>query len=65
MSILLRKIARHVAQQVASHPQAKQKAIEAAHTVADEAKQIAKEPDRAYAAGKAVRRAFDSFLSKR
>jgi hypothetical protein len=65
MSLLLRKIARRVAQTVASDPQAKQKALEAAHAVADEAKQIAKEPDRAYAAGRAVRRAFESFLNNR
>ena len=65
MSMLLRQIARYVAQKAASDPEAKEKAIKAAQVVADEAKHIAKEDDRAYATGRAVRRAFDRLLSDR
>ena len=63
MSMLLRKIARYAAQKVASNPEAKEIAVKAARSVAEEAKQIAKEEDRARAAGKAVRRAYNKFLS--
>ena len=63
MSMLLRKIARYAAQKVASNPEAKEMAVKAARGVAEEAKQIAKEDDRARAAGKAVRRAYNKFLS--
>ncbi|HSM19441.1 MAG TPA: hypothetical protein VK844_03615 [Hyphomicrobiales bacterium] len=65
MSIWLRQIARYVAQKAASDPQAREKALKAARQVAGEAKKIAKEKDRAYAAGKAVRRAFNKFQSDR
>ncbi len=65
MSMLLRHITRYVTQKIASDPQAKEKAIKVAHGVVDEAKQIAKQEDRAYAAGRAVRRAFDKLLSDR
>ena len=65
MSMLLRQIARYAAQKVASDPVAKEKAIKAAHAVADQAKQIAKEDDRAFAAGQACRRAFDKLLSNK
>lgn len=65
MSIFLRQIVRRVAQKVASDPEAKEKAVKTARRVVDEAKQIAKEEDRAYAAGKAVRRALNRFRSNR
>ena len=65
MSMMLRQIARYVTQKAASDPEAKEKAIKAAHVVVDEAKQIAKQDDRAYAAGRAVRRAFNKLLSGR
>ena len=65
MSILLRKIARYAAQKVASSPEAKEMAIKAARGVVQETKQIAREDDRAYAAGKAVRRAYNKFLNNR
>ena len=65
MSMLFRQIARYVAQKVASDPEAKDKALKAARVAVDEAKQIASEKDRAYAAGKACRRAFDSLLNNR
>ena len=65
MSILLRKIARYAAQKVASSPEAKEMAIKAARGVVQETKQIAREDDRAHAAGKAVRRAYNKFLNNR
>ena len=65
MSVLLRQIARYVAQKAASDPEAREKAIKAARGVVVEATQIAKEDDRAYAAGRAFRRAFDKLQSNR
>lgn len=58
MSILLRKFARYVAQKAASDPESRDKAIKAALGVVAETKQIAKENDRAYAVGRALRRAL-------
>ena len=65
MSMLLRKIARYAAQKAASSPEAKEMAVKAARGVVQETKQIVKEDDRAYAAGKAVRRAYNRFLNER
>ncbi len=65
MSVLLRQIARYVAQRAASDPEARAKAVKAARGVAEEAKQIAKEDDRAYAAGRAFRRAFHKLQRNR
>ncbi len=65
MSVLLRRIARYVAQKGASDPEAREKVVKAARGVVEEAKRIAKEDDRAYAAGRAFRRAFDKFQSNR
>ena len=56
MSILLRKFARYVAQKAASDPESRDKALKVALGVFAETKQIAKENDRAYAAGRALRR---------
>ena len=58
MSLLLRKLAQYVAQKAASDPEAREKALKAARVVVDEARKIAKEDDRAYAAGRAFRRAL-------
>ena len=63
--MLLRQIARYVAQKAASNPEMREKALKAARGVAEEARQVAKEDDRAYAAGRAFRRAFDKLASKR
>ena len=63
--MLMRKIARYTAQKVASNPEAKEMAVKVARSVVEESKQIAKEDDRARAAGKAVRRAYKKFLSNR
>ena len=65
MSVLLRKIARYVAQKAASNPEARENVVKAARGVVEEAKQIAKEDGRAYAAGRAFRRAFDKLQSNR
>jgi len=65
MSYLLSKIARYVAQKVASDPRARDKMLKVAHSVASETKQIAKEDDRAYAAGRAVRRALKKSQNNR
>ena len=65
MSVLLRKIVRYVAQKAASDPGAREKVVKAARVVAEEAKQITKGNDRAYAAGRAFRRAFDKLQGNR
>lgn len=59
MSILFRQLTRYVTQKVASDPRAREMATKAARGVLEEAKQIVKEDDRAYAAGRAVRRALN------
>jgi hypothetical protein len=59
MSFFLRHIARYAAQKLASDPRAKEKLAKAARVVAGEAKQIAREEDRARAAGRALRRAIN------
>ena len=65
MSVLLRQFARYVAQKTASDPEAREKVAKAARGVVEGAKQIAKEENRAYAAGRAFRRAFDKLRSNR
>jgi hypothetical protein len=59
MSVMLRQIARYVVRKVASNPVAREKAAKIARGVVAEAKQIAKKKNRAYAAGRAVRRALN------
>ena len=65
MSVLLRQIARYVAQKATSSPEAKELAVKVARAVVEETKQISKEDDRAYAAGQACRRAYKNLLSNR
>ena len=65
MSLLLRKIAHYVAQKAASDPEAREKILNVARGAAGEAKKIAKENDRAYAAGKALRRALNKSQNNR
>ena len=60
MSLPLRQFARYLAQKAASNPVVREKAAKVAHGIVEEAKQIAKEDDRAFAAGKALRRVFDT-----
>ncbi len=65
MPVPLRQIGRYLAQKAASDPGAREKVVKVARGVFVEAKQIAKEDDRAYAAGRAFRRAFDKLQSNR
>ena len=65
MSVLLSKIARYIVQRAASDPQAREKAKKVALGVVAETKQIAGEKDRAYAAGRALRRAIQKSQDKR
>lgn len=65
MSVLLRQITRYVAQKAASNPEVRERAVKIGRGVVEEAKQIAKEDDRAYAAGRAFRRAFDKLPNNR
>ncbi len=65
MSFLLRHIARYAAQKLASDPQVREKAAKAARVVVGKARQIAREPDRARAAGRAVRRALNKLQGGR
>lgn len=61
MSFLLRNLVRFAARKVAKDPEMRARATRAARTLAQEARQIAGEEDRARAAGRAVRRALDKF----
>lgn len=65
MSLLLRKLARFAAQKAASDPETRDKVVKAAGSVLEEVQQIAREDDRAYAAGKAFRRAFEKLKQDR
>ncbi len=65
MAFILRHIVRYAAQKIASNPQAREAAAKAARVVVDEAKQIAREEDRARAAGRAVRRALNKLQGDR
>ena len=59
MSFILRNMARYAAQKLASDPWVRKKAAEVASVVVNEASQIAREEDRARAAGRALRRAMN------
>ncbi len=59
MSVLLKKVAFYLGRKAAASPVVREKVAKATQGVVEEAKQIAKEEDRAYAAGKAFRRVFD------
>ena len=65
MSLFFRHIARYAAQRLASDPEAREKTVKTARVLVDEAKQIARDEDRARAAGRAVRRAIDKLQGNR
>jgi hypothetical protein len=65
MSFLLRHIARYAAQQLASDPRAREKAVKAARVVVGKARQITRGEDRAHAAGRALRRALNKLQGDR
>ena len=64
MSFLLRNLARYAAQKLASNPQVKETAAKAGRVVVDEAKEIAGKEDKAFAAGRAVRRAMNKMQGR-
>ncbi len=59
MSLLLRNLARYAAQKLTSNPRVRETAAKAARVAVDEAKDIARKEDKAFAAGRAVRRAMN------
>ena len=65
MAFLLRNIARYAAQKLASNPQVRETAAKAARVAVDEARQIARKEDKAFAAGRAVRRALNKLQGDR
>ena len=65
MSLLLRHLARYVAQKAAQDPETREKVIKAARGVAKEVQKIAEQDDRAYAAGRAFRRALNRLNSRK
>jgi len=65
MSPFLRHIGRYAAQKLASDPRAREKAAKVASVVVGEARQIAREEDRARAAGRALRRAMNKLQGNR
>ncbi len=65
MSFFLRNIGRYAAQKLASDPRAREKAAKVASAVVNEVSQIAREEDRARAAGRAVRRAMNKLRGVR
>ena len=65
MSILFRHIARYAAQKLAANPRVRETAAKAARVIVDEARQIAREEDRARAAGRALRRVMNKMRGDR
>ena len=64
MDLFLKTIARMAAQKLATDPVAREQAVRAARSVTEEAKKIAAEDNKAYAAGRSVRRALNKFQGK-
>ncbi len=65
MSFLLRHIARYATQKLAADPRVRETAAKAARVVVDETRQIAREEDRARAAGRALRRVMNKMRGDR
>lgn len=65
MSLLMRHIARYVVQKAASDPEVREKMVKAARGVVAETKQIAKEDNRAHAAGQVIRRTYEKLRNNR
>ena len=61
---ILRQLIYYAAQKAADNPEAREKAIETARVVVEKSKQFAKEDNRAFAAGRAVRQAFEKLKNK-
>jgi len=64
MVFFLKQIARMAVRKIATDPVAREQAVRAARTVTDEARKIAAQENKAYAAGKSVRRALNKFQGK-
>jgi len=64
MSFFLRSFARMAVKKLATDPVAREQAVKTARSVADEAKKIAAHENRAYAAGRSVRRALNKLADK-
>ncbi len=65
MPFLLRHIARYAAQKLASDSRVREKAAKAARVVVGEVGQIAREEDKARAAGRSLRRAMNKLQGDR
>jgi hypothetical protein len=65
MPFLLRHFARYAAQKLASDSRAREKAAKAARVVVGEARQIAREEDKARAVGRSLRRAMNKLQGDR
>ncbi len=65
MSLLFRHIARYATKKLASDPRVRKTAAKAARVVVDEARQIAREEDKARAAGRALRRVMNKMQGDR
>jgi len=65
MSPWLSQLARFAAQKLVARPEVQAKAAEAARAVVREASLIARDEDRARAAGRAFRRALDKWRGER
>ena len=65
MSFLVRHIARYAVRKLAANPRARESAAKVVRAVGDEAKQIAREEDKARAAGRAIRRAKNKIQGDR
>jgi len=65
MSFLLRHIARYATRKLAADPRAREMAAKAARVVVDEARQIAREDNKARAAGRALRRVMNKLQGER
>ena len=65
MYFLLRHVARYVSQKLAANPRVRETAAKTARVVVDEARQIAREGDRARAAGRAFRRVMNKMQGDR
>ncbi len=63
MSLLFRKFASYAVQKIASDPVARQQAADALRKTSEEVKTIATADDRAYEAGRSIRRALSKLKS--
>jgi hypothetical protein len=61
MSLYLSRFARYAARRLVSDPRARETAVNAARSVAEEARLVVRDEDPARAAGRAVRRAYNKW----